>query len=144
MAKRPRKGMFRDFKKRKQELLGRGYLKYLRLAQRDLTKNYDISESELNFMLFVYDYEFFTLDHISEQYFFSRDKMGKRLVYPLMRKEYIYKYYDKLSPNNYEEAMFAESKWKYRVRYALTQKARMTVQKFYRKLEGEEQINVPA
>ena len=143
MKKRPRRGMFRDFKMRKEKWLNKGYLKYLRLATRDITANYDIKESELNFMLFAYDYEFFTLDHMSESYFYHKAKLGERLVFPLMKKGYIYKYYDKLTPNSYEDAIFDESKMRYRVRYALTQKARLIVQRFYRKLEGEELINVP-
>jgi len=144
MKKRPQKGKFRDFKMRKELWLNKGYLKYLRLATRDVVGNYDISESELNFMLFIYDYEFFTMDHISEAYFYNRIKLAQRLMYPLQRKDYIYKYYDRLSPTSYEEAIFNESKWKYKVRYALTQKARLLVQKYYRKIEGQEQINVPA
>jgi len=135
--------MFRDFKMRKEKWLNKGYLKYLRLATRDITANYDIKESELNFMLFAYDYEFFTLDHMSESYFYHKAKLGERVIFPLMKKGYIYKYYDKLSPTSYEDAIFDESKMRYRVRYALTQKARLIVQRFYRKLEGEEQINVP-
>jgi hypothetical protein len=144
MKKRPRKGMFRDFKMRKEELLNNGYLKYVRLVTRDMVGNYDIIESQLNFMLFVYDYEFFTLDHMSSAYFYHKEKLGQRIVYPLMKKEYIYKYYDKLTPNSYEDAIFDESKMRYRVRYALTQKARLLVQKYYRKIEGKEQINVPS
>lgn len=144
MKKRPRKGMFRDFKMRKESWLNNGYAKYLRLVLRDLSNNYDIKESELNFMIFVYDYEFFTLDHISKAYFYHKAKLGERIVFPLMKKEYIYKYYDRLSPTKYEESIFDESQMRYRVRYALTQKARLLVQRFYRKLEGEEQINVPS
>ena len=144
MAKRPRKGMFRDFKMKDQDKIGRSYNKYFRLVMRDMVGNYDISEREMNFLLYVYDYEFFTIDHISESYFYSNHKMGMRIIYPLQNKEYIFKYYDKLAPTTYEDAMFAESKFKYRVRYAITQKARLLVQKFYRKLEGEEQISVPA
>ena len=144
MKKRTRKGMFRDFKMRKQEWLNNGYLKYARLATRDITGNYDVLEKELNFMLFAYDYEFFTIDHMSESYFYNKRKIQERIIYPLQNKGYIYKYYDKLSPNSYEDAIFDESKMRYRVRYALTQKARLLVQKYYRKLEGKEQINVPS
>lgn len=143
MAKRTRKGMFRDFKMKDPDKINRSYNKYYRLAMRDMVAHYDVSEREMNFMLFVYDYEFFTIDHISQNYFYSKDKVGLRLVYPLQNKGLIFKYYDKLSPKTYEDAMFTESKFKYRVRYAITQKARLLVQKFYRKLEGEEQINVP-
>ena len=136
--------MFRDFKYKDSDKIGRSYLKHLRLATRDIVGNYDVSESELNFLLFVYDYEFFTLDHASEGYFYHKLKLAQRLVYPLQKKDYIYKYYNRLSPSSYEEAIFHESRFKYRVRYALTQKARLLVQKYYRKIEGEEQINVPS
>ncbi len=144
MKKRPRKGMFRDFKMRKEAWLNNGYLKYVRLVTRDMVGNYDITERELNFMLFVYDYEFFTIDHVSKAYFYHKLKLAERVIYPLQNKEYIYKYYDKLAPSTYDEAMFDESKMRYRVRYALTQKARLLVQKYYRKIEGKEQINVPS
>ena len=135
--------MFRDFKMRREEWLNKSYLKYLRLATRDIIGNYDITQSELNFMLFIYDYEFFTIDHAAKAYFQSKLKLSQRLIYPLQTKGYLYKYYDKLTPNNYEEAIFDESKMRYRVRYAMTQKGRLLMQRFYRKLEGEEQINVP-
>jgi hypothetical protein len=143
MAKRPRKGMFRDFKMKDPDKIGRAYNKYHRLVVRDLTGNYDISESELNFLLFAFDFEFFTLDYMSNSYFYRKDKLGARLIYPLMKRDLVFKYYDKLSPKTYEDAMFDEGRFKYRVRYAITQRARLLVQKYYRKLEGDEQINVP-
>ena len=143
MAKRSKKSMFRDFKMRDSDKLGSSYLKYHRLVVRDIVHSQGITEAQLNFMLFVYDYEFFTLDHVSEAYFYKKLKLASRLVYPLQREAYVYKYYDKLAPSSYEEAVFHESKFSYRVRYALTQKGRMLVQKYYRKLEGNEQISVP-
>jgi len=143
MPKHSKKSMFRDFKMKNPDTISRSYLKYIRLVQRDMAGNYDVTESQMNFMIFAYDYEFFTLDRISNDYFTSKAQTAKKIVYPLQTSGYIYKYYDKLSPSGYEEAMFYESKFNYRVRYALTQKARLLVQKFYRKLEGEEQISVP-
>lgn len=144
MAKRTRKGMFRDFKMKDHEKIGRSYMKYHRLTVRDIINSTEVSEAELNFMLFTYDYEFFTLDHISQSYFYSKDKLAARIVYPLQNKGFIYKYYDKLAPTSYEDSIFDEGKMRYRVRYALTQRARLLVQKYYRKIEGEEQINVPS
>lgn len=143
MAKRTRKGMFRDFKMRKEEELGRTYNKFHKLVVRDLVAVTDVTEAYLNFMLFIYDYEFFTIDHASNSYFYSKMHLSRRIIYPLQSLGYIYKYYDKLSPNSYEEAIFDESKMRYRVRYALSQKGRILVQRYYRKLEGSEQINVP-
>ena len=143
MAKRTRKGMFREFKMRKQEELGRSYNKHHKLVVRDMVGSTDITEAMLNFLLFSYDYEFFTIDHVSHSYFYSKLKIARRLIYPLQTLGYIYKYYDKLSPNSYEDAMFDEGKMRYRVRYSLSQRGRLLVQKYYRKLEGDEQISVP-
>ena len=143
MAKRTRKGMFRDFKMRKDEDLSRSYNKYHKLVIRDIVGSTDVSEAQFNFMLFVYDYEFFTTKHISEAYFQSKLKLERRIVYPLQTNGYVYQYYTKLAPTNYEDAIFDEGRYNYRVRYALTQKARLLVQRYYRKLEGLEQINVP-
>lgn len=143
MKKRPRKGMFRDFKMRSDDTIGDSYCKYHRLVIRDLVNSTEASEAQINFMIFIYDYEFFTLDHISEKYFYSKVKLSRRLVYPLQNKRYIYQYYSKLKPNSYEDAIFEESKHKYRIRYALTERGRLLVRRYYRKLEGREQINVP-
>ena len=143
MAKRSKKSMFRDFKMRSGDKLGSSYLKYHRLVVRDIVNSQGVTEAQLNFMLFVYDYEFFTLDHVSEAYFYKKVKLARRLVYPLQTMEHIYKYYDKLAPSSYEDAVFHETKFSYRVRYALTQKGRMLVDRYYRKLEGNEQISVP-
>ncbi len=143
MTKRTRKGMFREFKMRKQEDLGRSYNKYHKLVIRDMVVSTDVTEAMINFLIFVYDYEFFTIDHVSQSYFYSKLKLARRLIYPLQTLGYIYKYYDKLSPNTYEDAMFDEGKMRYRVRYALTQRGRLLVQKYYRKLEGDEPISVP-
>ena len=55
-----------------------------------------------------------------------------------MNEGYIYKHFDKLTPSEtYEDHLFRdETKFNYRVRYALTQKARNMVQRVYRNLEG--------
>ena len=144
MAKRSRKSMFRDFKMRDANKLGSSYGKYHRLVIRDLIESAELKEREINFLIFIYDYEFFTLDHMSEAYFYNKLKLAQRLVYPLVNKGHLYKYFDKLSPSTYEEAIFHESKMGYRVRYALSQKGRLLVQRYYRKLEGNEQISVPS
>ena len=75
--------MFRDFKMRDPERMNKSYNKYHKLVVRDIVDNHDVTEAQLNFMLFIYDYEFFTLDHISESYFYSKTKLARRIVYPL-------------------------------------------------------------
>ena len=140
-----RKKMFRDFSVIKDRYIKSNDLKYLNLALRDMAKNYNISEAEIRFMVFIYDLEFFTIDYASKAYFYSKRKMWQRPIQPLKAKGYIYKPFDRLSGSGtMEEYMFREeTKYSYRIRYALSQNGRLMVSKFYRKMAGEEQINVP-
>jgi len=62
-------------------------------------------------------------------------------LYPLQKKGWITKVFDKnkISEMHFHEAQMHE-RTTYKNRYALSQKARLMVQRFYRKLEGEEEI----
>ena len=66
----------------------------------------------------------------------SKQHIADRIVYPLVKEGYIHKVFDKLTPSQtFEDHLFrSETKFNYRVRYALTQKARLMVQRFYRSL----------
>ena len=70
----------------------------------------------------------------------SKKKLSDRVVYPLMREGYVYKHFDKLTPSNTMEDHYFrdETKMNYRVRYALSQKGRLLVARYYRKMRGEE------
>jgi hypothetical protein len=135
--------MFRDFSMSKPDSIKANYLKSFDIVMKDVASNYDVTQSEMLFMLFFYDHDFFTIEHAAKMYRRSHHKLELRLLYPLVRKGYAYKHFDKLSPGKtYEEQIFREeTKYNYRVRYALTQKGRMMVAKFYRKMEGDEPIN---
>ena len=89
-------------------------------------------------MLWAYDLEFFTIKHAGEDFEYSSKKLAERVIYPLVKEEYVYKHFDKMTPSNTrEDHLFREeTKYNYRVRYALTQKARLLVQAFYRELES--------
>lgn len=132
-----KKKMFRDFSPLNQRYVKRNYLKNIRVATQNFCSDNDIFERELNFMLWAYDLEFFTLRYASEDYEYSEKKLAERIVYPLVKHGYIYKHFDKLTPSDtLEDHMFREeTKYNYRVRYAITQKARLLVQAFYRYLE---------
>ena len=90
------------------------------------------------FMFWAYDLEFWTLDYAAKEYKVSKKKLGERTVFPLVKEGYLYKHFDKLTPSStYEDHLFREeTKYNYRVRYALTQKGRLLVQRVYRDLEG--------
>jgi len=127
--------MFREFSARKATTIGDNRLKNLRNTVLEYQDKYDLFQKEIMFMLWVYDLEFWTLRYASENYGYVQEKLADKIVYPLMREGYIHKYYDKLTPDKEEVQLFhTEDKFTYRVRYALTQKARLMVQRFYKSL----------
>jgi len=137
--------MFRDFSRIPDRYIKANYLKYLNLALRDMSKNYDLTEAEIRFMVFIYDLDFFTIDYVAENYFYSKRKVWQRLIRPLNERGYIYQQFKSTDiDESMEGYMFREeTKLRYRKRYALSQTGRLMVSKFYRKMEGDEQINVP-
>lgn len=116
-----------------QRYVKNNYLKYLRINVRDFCEKNDIFEKELMFMIWAYDLEFWTLKYAAEDYDYSEKKLAERIVYELVNNGYVYKHFDKLTPSKkYEDHLFREeTKYNFRVRYALTQKARLLVQRFY-------------
>ncbi len=132
-----KKKLFRDFSRLNQRYVKRNYLKHIRVVTQNFCRDNDMFEREMNFLLWAYDLEFFTLKYAAKDYDYSHKKLAERIVYPLANQGYIYKHFDKMTPSNTaEDHMFREeTKYNYRVRYAITQKARLLVQAFYRELE---------
>jgi len=132
-----KKKLFREFSRLNQRYVKNNYLKRLRTTEIKFCGKKDIFERELHFMLWAYDLEFFTLRYASQDYDYSEKKLGERLVFPLVKEGYVYKHFDKLTPSDtMADHLFRdETKYNFRVRYALTQKARLLVQAFYRDLE---------
>ena len=132
-----KKKLFRESSKLNERYVKRNYLKHLRSILISTQENNDLFQKELMFILWAYDLEFWTLDYAAKDYDMSRKKLAERIVYPLVKVGYIYKHFDKLTPSDtYEDHLFRdETKFNYRVRYALTQKARNMVQRVYRNLD---------
>ena len=133
-----KKKLFRDFSYLNQRYVKKNYLKRYKTVSNSFCKKNDIFEKELRFLLWGYDLEFWTLDFASKDFDYSKKNIGKRYVWPLSKVGYIYKHFDKLTPSDtYEDHIFRdETKYNYRVRYAITQKARLLVQRFYNDLES--------
>tara|TARA_R100001082_G_scaffold107809_1_gene82198 strand:+ start:802 stop:1224 length:423 start_codon:yes stop_codon:yes gene_type:complete len=134
----PRKKLFRESSRLNQRYVKRNYLKNLRKVLLSTQEGYDVFQKEIMFMMWAYDLEFWTLDYAAKDYGVSKKKLAERTVYPLVNEGYVYKHFDRLTPSDtYEDHLFRdETKYNYRVRYALTQKARLLVQRVYRELEG--------
>lgn len=126
--------LFREVSKLPEKYVGHNYLKNIRSATYAfLDNNPDITRAKLNFMLFVYDLEFFTIYWAADNYGMSAKNISERFIYPMVNNEYMYKHFDKLTPSqNEDDHLFRdETKFNYRVRYALSQKGRLAVQRFY-------------
>ena len=132
------KKLFRDFSYLNQRYVKKNYLKRYKTVSGEFCRQHDIFEKELRFLLWAYDLEFWTLAFASKDFEYSKKKIGERLVYPLVNEGYIYKHFDRLTPSEtFEDHLFREeNKYNYRVRYGLTQKSRLLVQRFYTKLES--------
>lgn len=136
---------FREFSMLNERYVNNNYLKYYKLAKRDMTENYDVTENELECLLFMYDYEFFTRKHIAEALHQSPKKFYERVMQPLMKKALVEKLYTKADLENVTMEQLAFLKYEknhYRARYQITQKARLLIQRFYRKLHGEDVIKI--
>jgi len=137
-SKVPKKRMFRDFSRQDKKYIKRNNLKRLKQMRQKVTSQWEISFSDLEFLLWAYDLQFFTIDYASQDLEMNKTNLSNRIIYPMKRAGYLYKHFDKLTPSDtYEDHLFRdETKYNYRVRYGLTQKGRLLVQKFYRELEG--------
>ena len=107
-SKVPKKRLFREFSLQDKKYIRRNYLKKLKIK------------------------------YASENLVMNRNNTQNRFIYPLVNKGYLYKHFDKLTPSQtFEDHLFREeTKYNYRVRYALTQKGRLLVQRVYREFEG--------
>ena len=129
--------LFREVSKLPEKYVKNNYLKNLRSATDEfLESNPDLTRSYLQLMLFLYDLEFFTISWVAENYGMYKKNLADRMIYPLVSSGYLYKHFDKLTPSQtLEDHLFRdETKFNYRVRYALSQKGRMAVQRFYNTL----------
>ncbi len=136
-SKITKKKMFRDFSYLDQKYVNHNHLKDLKRKMIEAEEANDIYRKELLFMLWAYDLEFWTLDYASEEYGIKKNHLADRIVYPLQQAGWVHKVFDRLTTSeNYGDHMFRDqTKFNYRVRYGLTQKARLMLQRFYNSLE---------
>jgi len=129
--------LFREVSKMPDKYVKNNHLKNIRSATNDfLESNPELTKSYLYLLLFVYDLEFFTISWLAENYGMNKSNLADRMIYPLVASGYLYKHFDKLTPSQtLEDHLFRdETKYNYRVRYALSQKGRLAVQRFYNTL----------
>ena len=129
--------LFREVSRLPEKYVKQNHLKNLRSATNDFLDSHpDLTKSYLYLLLFLYDLEFFTIDYVASEYGMNRKNLADRMIYPLVASGYLYKHFDKLTPSQtLEDHLFRdETKYNYRVRYAMSQKGRLAVQRFYNSL----------
>ena len=129
--------LFRESSKLPGKYVKHNYLKNLRNAtDMFLDSNPDLTKSYRHLMLFLYELEFFTVAWVAKNYGMHKKNLADRMIYPLVASGYLYKHFDKLTPSQtLEDHLFREeTKYNYRVRYAMSQKGRLAVQRFYNSL----------
>jgi|TARA_R110000796_G_C14474434_1_gene425937 hypothetical protein len=134
-----RSKMFRDFSFIDKKSIGSNHIKHYKRIMKEAVNTYGLSARQILFLIHAYDLEFWTIDYISKSLDERKNQIGIKVLYPLLRKEYVYKHFDKLTPSDtLEDHIFRdETKYNYRIRYAISQKARLLVARFYNRLEGK-------
>jgi len=116
----------------------RNYAKYYNLAMRDMVKYTDLTRAELEFLLFVYDLEFWEITWAAESYGQVRQKLYERIVLPLKKKGYLQEYLRVGEGSDDIDVHFNIRRNAQKL--SVSHKGRHNVQRLYRKIEGEEEI----
>jgi hypothetical protein len=130
--------MFREASKLNKRFVSHHGLKDLFRTLDYYRKKGELTVTQMSFMTWAYEYEFFTIDYACDKLDRSKQNFQRTILFPLQTLGYMYKHFDKLTPSQTrEDHLFrSETKFNYRARFALTQKGRMWVSIFYRMADG--------
>ena len=116
--------------------------KFYYIAIRWARKNSTLKPRQIEALFFMHDLEFFTCQWLGKQlkvsYFQTKDK----LIGPLVRDGYLFKYFDRRAVSYEDDSMWFrdENRFNYRVRYSLTQKSKLFIAKMYRIMAGDAKV----
>lgn len=129
------KRKYREFSKMKKHFLGpNNFMKNARTKIADLAKKHDITRGQIEFMCWCYDLEFFTKRYAMQEFRISEGKIRDNYLTPLTQKDFLYIHFDRksISRDTEKRQMFQiQNSTSYRYRYALTQKGRLMVSRYY-------------
>ena len=86
-SKVPKKRLFREFSPQDKKYILRNYLKNIKTVKRKINKEYDISFSMMEFLLWGYDLQFFTIKYAAKGLGMNENNTANRFIYPLMKRE---------------------------------------------------------
>jgi hypothetical protein len=131
-----KKKLHREFLPLQEKYVRHNDIKYFSLAMRDMVEHTDLTRAELEFLLYVYDLEFFEITWAAKTYNQSRKKLYERIILSLKKKGYLTEYYN--HKNNEDAQRFQLSRTASKL--SVSHKGRHAVQRLYRKMYGEEDI----
>lgn len=120
------------------------FLRYIHFMYVDAKQNYGLGKPEVDFLMFAYNLEFFTISYAASALGKSQKQFRERVIFKMVREGFLYKHFDKLTPRKdvVDQFFREENKFNYRVRYALSQKGRLFVATMLRRMRGEEPFRI--
>lgn len=100
---------------------------------------------QIEFMLFAYDLEFFTIEWMAKQLVKSYNQTKDWLTVKLKKKGFLFDYFSKDDVDIHKDTSMwfrEENKWNYRKRYALTQEGRRIVEEWTAIANGTTKIDL--
>ena len=133
-----KKKINREFLPLQEKYVRHNDIKYWSIAIRDMVKYTDLTRAELEFLLYVYDLEFFEIPWAAQTYGQSRKKLYERIILPLKKKGYLEEYFNPTKRREDVDVHFNIRRNAQKL--SVSHKGRHNVQRLYRKLYGEEEI----
>jgi hypothetical protein len=134
---------FRDFAYRDDR--GAPTYKFTWHANKYIKAKYGMIPIQIEFMLFAYDLEFFTIEWMAKQLVKSYNQTKDWLTVKLKKKGFLYDYFSKHDIDIHKDTSMwfrEENRWNYRKRYALTQEGRRIVDEWVAIANGTTKIDL--
>jgi len=134
---------FRDFAYRDDR--GASTYKFAWHANKYIKAKYGLIPIQIEFLLFAYDLEFFTIEWMAQQLVKSYNQTKDWLTVKLKKKGLLFDYFSKDDIDIHKDTSMwfrEENRWNYRKRYALTQEGRKIVEEWVAITTGQTKVDL--
>lgn len=134
---------FRDFAYRDDR--GASTYKFTWHANKYIKAKYNLIPIQIEFLLFAYDLEFFTIEWMAQQLVKSYNQTKDWLTVKLKKKDLLFDYFSKEDIDIHKDTSMwfrEENRWNYRKRYALTQEGRRIAEEWASIASGKTKVDL--
>ena len=134
---------FRDFAYRDDR--GPSLYKFAWHANKFMKQEYKLLPIQVDFLLFAYDLEFFTIEWMGQQLSKSYNQTKDWLTVRMKKRELLFDYFSMEDIDIHKDTSMwfrDENRWNYRKRYSLTQQGRMIVERWRDIASGKETVEL--